>query len=234
MRTSISGLLAATLLGLATAAHADTAWSTQDYELHPGDFNGDGLTDMLYVARDPTHLSGIALSDGSGFNTPLQSWGNAYLGIPWSDGLYTILVADFNGDGKDDLFLQRDTPGDHYLLLTEEGGVGAISETLPNDAAGLDWSAKAHRLVAGDFNGDGHADLFLQASEGDGLNAVVTADAEGLITASAPDQSWDDGYAGFDWTASEALVFAGDFNGDGQEDLLLQARPLLPGPAPTP
>ena len=75
MRTSISATLAVVLLTMGSAARADTAWSSEDYALHPGDFNGDGLTDMLYVARDPAHLSGIALSDGSGFNTPLQSWG---------------------------------------------------------------------------------------------------------------------------------------------------------------
>ncbi|MFN8517729.1 MAG: VCBS repeat-containing protein, partial [Chloroflexia bacterium] len=231
MRTTKTLMAGLILLGAAGLVQAETAWSTQDYDLYPGDFNGDGLTDLLYVARDTRHLNGIALSDGSGFNTPLQSWGNAYLGIPWSDGTYRILVADFNGDGKDDLFLQRSTPGDHYVLLTEDGGIGAISQSLPNDAAGLDWSGKAHRLVAGDFDGDGRADLFLQANDAEGLNAVLTADAEGLFTAAEPLQSWKDGYAGFDWAVTEAQVFAADFNGDGHDDLLLQAEPL-PGTGP--
>ena len=224
-------MVAGLLLGVAPLAQADTAWSGEDYDLHPGDFNGDGLSDLLYVARDARHLNGIALGDGAGFNTPLQTWGNAYLGIPWSDGTYRILVADFNGDGKDDLFLQRNAPGDHYLLLAEEGGSGAISQSLPNDAAGLDWSSAAHRLVAGDFNGDGRSDLFLQSSDPEGLHAVMSADAEGLFSAEAPEQSWNEGYAGFDWAQSASLVYAGDFNGDGRADLLVQARPL-PGTGP--
>jgi hypothetical protein len=231
MRSFKTLMAAVLLLGAAPLAQADTAWSGEDYDLHPGDFNGDGLSDLLYVARDARHLNGIALGDAAGFNTPLQTWGNAYLGIPWSDGTYRILVADFNGDGKDDLFLQRNAPGDHYLLLAEEGGIGAISQSLPNDAAGLDWSSAAHRLVAGDFNGDGRSDLFLQSSDPEGLHAVMSADAEGLFSAEAPDQSWNEGYAGFDWAQSASLVYAGDFNGDGRADLLVQARPL-PGTGP--
>lgn len=186
------------------------------------------------MARDARHLNGIALGDGAGFNTPLQTWGNAYLGIPWSDGTDPgHLVADFNGDGKDDLFLQRNAPGDHYLLLAEEGGIGAISQSLPNDAAGLDWSSAAHRLVAGDFNGDGRSDLFLQSSDPEGLHAVMSADAEGLFSAEAPEQSWNEGYAGFDWAQSASLVYAGDFNGDGRADLLVLPH-RSPEPVPGP
>jgi len=58
------------LLGLAALAcarvAAATQWSAQDYDLVSGDFNGDGKTDILYIAKDPGKVSGIALSDGSG------------------------------------------------------------------------------------------------------------------------------------------------------------------------
>jgi hypothetical protein len=170
-------MLVVLLVGGAGRAGAATAWSAQDYDLYPGDFNGDGLTDLLYISKDGRHANGIVLSDGSGINSPLQSWGNAYLGIPWSDGTYNIIVADFDGDGKADILLQRKTTGDHYFLLTEDGGVGAITQTIPNDAAGLTWSADQHRIIAGDFNGDGRADLFFQATDPKGLNAIIAADA---------------------------------------------------------
>ncbi len=170
-------------------------------------------------------MSGIALSDGKGFSIPLQSWNNVYLGIPWSDGKYKVIVADFNGDGRDDVFLQRKDAGDHYLLISEDGGLGGIYQTIPNDGFGLTWSEDQHEIIAGDFNGDGRADLFLQAADSSGLNAILLTDKNGQFTAKTPYQSWKDGYVGFNWAANEALVFAGDFNGDGRADLLLQAKP---------
>jgi YD repeat-containing protein len=231
MRRFLKAIAASTLVCGLPIANAGSSWSTQDYDLYPGDFNGDGLTDLLYVAKDPGSLSGILLSDGVGVNNPIQSWDSRYLGIPWSAGLYNVIVADFNGDGKADIFLQRKTPGDHYLLLSAGGLIVAINQTIPNGAVGVNWSADQHRLVAGDFNGDGRADLFLQAADATGLNAVVLTDSAGQFTAVQPDQSWSDGYAGLKWAASEASVYAADFNGDSRADLLVQANPL-PGTGP--
>ncbi len=199
--------------------------SAKDYDFYTGDFNGDGYTDLLYIAKDPSHLSGIILSDGTTLSIPFQSWGNSYLGIPWSSGLYNVIVADFNGDGKDDILLQRKTPGDSYLLLTGKTGIVAISQTIANMTAGVEWSADQHRIVVGDFNGDGRADVFLQATTPGGLNAIILTDSNGQFTATAPVQSWNDGYLGFNWATSEAMVYAGDFNGDGRADLLIQAEP---------
>ncbi len=201
--------------------------SAKDYNFYAGDFNGDGYTDLLYIAKDPRHPSGIILSDGTNLTIPFQSWGSSYLGIPWSSGLYNVIVADFNGDGKADILLQRKTPGDSYLLLTGSKGVVAISQTIAETTAGVAWSADQHRIVVGDFNGDGKADVFLQATTPGGLNAIVLADANGQFTAPAPFQSWNDGYLGFNWATNEATVYAGDFNGDGLADLLIQAEPQI-------
>ena len=226
-----SAILVVMALGVSVDADAQNIWNKEDYDLYSGDFDGDGFSDLLYVARKSGDLSGIALFDGAGFNLPLQSWGNAYLGIPWSSGEYRILVADFNGDKKDDLFLQRNTPGDHYLLLTEDGGIGGIYQAVPQDAAGIAWSADVHQALAGDFDGDGRADLFFQPTDGKGLSAVVLTDGNGQFTSKEPDQSWENGYAGFNWATTESLIFSGDFDANGQDDLLIQAQPL-PGTGP--
>ena len=220
--------LAIVLLGLAytLTAHAEATWSAENYDLYGGDFNGDGNTDILFIAKDPSKPSGIALSDGTAPTNLWQTWASNFLGIPWSGNAYNVVVADFDGDGRSDIFLQRATPGDHYLLLTDTAArIVGISQAIPNGAMGLGWSGDQHRAIAGDFNADGRADLFLQSATASGLNAIVLADPSGLFTAATPMQTWMDGYLGFKWSTSSALVSAGDFNGDGRSDLLLEAYP---------
>jgi RHS repeat-associated protein len=136
-------------------------------------------------------------------------------------------VGDFNGDGKTDIFMQSNGPGDSYLLLMDaSGSVSAISQTVPASAMGLGWTGDQHHLVAGDFTGSGRAGLYLQPIEPTGVSAIVTTDQNGQFTASAPLQTWQEGYLGLKWSVSDANVYAGDFNGDGQADLLVQAVPI--------
>src|SRR5882724_2337645 len=101
-----------TLLLVGACAQAATSWSSQDYDLYSGDFNGDGKIDLLYVAKDSSRASGIALSDGTAPNIGWQSWPSDYLGIQWYGGQYVAVVGDFNNDGRADLLMQRSTPGD--------------------------------------------------------------------------------------------------------------------------
>lgn len=216
------------LIGLlfGSPSWAANNWSGGDFDLYAGDFNGDGNTDLLYIAKDASMPSGIMLSDGSSPTIDWQSWSSDYLGIPWSADAYNVIVADFNGDGRADIFLQSKTAGDSYLLLTDDNGhVGAISQTIPNSAMGLIWSATSHVLVAGDFDGSGKAGLFLQATSRNGVNAIVLTDENGQFTAQMPTQVWGDGYLGFNWSSLDSKIYVGDFNGDGRDDLLVQAIP---------
>lgn len=227
MRRILFGILCVLSWGWAGAAQPVNAWSTQDYDFYAGDFNGDGNTDILFVGRNPSLPSGILLSDGTAPTILGQTWASNYLGIPWSSNAYTVVVGDFNGDGKADIFLQSNGPGDSYLLLTDSSGqISAISQTIPAQAMGLTWTADQYHLVVGDFNGARRAGLFFQPTAPGGTAAVMYTDENGQFTSSAPAQTWDDGYLGFNWSLYDANVYAGDFNGDGLSDLLIQAQPV--------
>lgn len=236
---ALSFLVLAVVLGT-PAALASTTWSTQDYDLYPGDFTAAGKQGLLFVSKNPNMESGIALSDGTGPNVLWQSWPSDYLGINWSTGSYKVIVADFNGDGRADILLQATSAGGtSYLLLTDpQGHVSSKTQSIAATTFGLAWTADQHNLVVGDFNGDGKADLFFQATSVAGQHAIVLADASGQFTV-GPAQTWSDGYLELNWSTPRANVYAGNFDGDAYTDLLVQARPNMvmidfdvPFPAP--
>jgi RHS repeat-associated protein len=241
MKYFVPSLLLLLSLFSVPAAQAATTWSTQDYDLFPGDFTNAGQQGFLFIAKNPSADSGIALSDGSGPNVLWQTWPSNYLGLNWSSSAYKVIVADFNGDHRADILLQSTLPGGtSYLLLTDlQGHVSTITQAIAANALGPAFTADQHILIAGDFNGDGKADLFMQATSGAGQSAVILADSTGQFT-SGPANSWSDGYLGLNWSTPRALVYAGDFDGDGYIDLLVQARPKMvmidydvPFPVPT-
>jgi YD repeat-containing protein len=217
-------LASAIALTGSAAAQAQLPWSDDTHQIAFGDFNGDGKTDLLYVAKSSGANSGIALSNNAGPYQVNQSWPSNHLGIAWHSSTYKPVVADFNGDGKADVLLQRQAQGDHYLLFSNASGqLTAINQTIPYNLGGQVWSADAHRVVAGDFNGDGKADVFLQANVQSGLNAVYLASASGTFGSAV--QTWGNTHIGFRWSLQHAVVQAGDFNGDGKADLFVQAKP---------
>ncbi len=217
-------LLGAVLLASAGVAHAQLPWSDETHQIAFGDFNADGKTDLLYVAKSASANSGIALSNNAGPYILAQTWASNFLGIAWHSSIYKPILGDFNGDGRSDVFLQRQTPGDHYLLLANAiGQFTGISQTLAFNHDGHVWSADAHRILAGDFNGDSRTDLFLQAMTPSALNAIFLAGAAGGF--SSAQQTWGNVHLGFKWAVSNAIVHSGDFNGDGKDDLFVQAKP---------
>jgi RHS repeat-associated protein len=232
-KSSWLGLLVLAGSLMVPTAQAATSLSAQEYDLFVGDFNGDGRDDILYIAKNAAHASGIALSDASGEpSSPLQSWPSTYLGITWSTTAFSVHVADYNGDGHSDILLQANTAnGNSYLLFANaQGQISAINQTISASTAGLTWSSDQHQIVVGDFNGDGKADVFLQATSTSGTNAVVLADGNGQFTSASPAQQWGNSYLGLKWSTQNANVYAGDFNGaqvGGHPvfDLLVQARP---------
>jgi hypothetical protein len=85
-----------------------------------------------------------------------------------------VLAEDFNGDGKTDLALINHAPGWTTIPIALSSATGFTVEKLP--AAGFASLAASPNVepIAGDFNGDGTADIAL-INHAAGWNSVVVA-----------------------------------------------------------
>jgi Bacterial Ig-like domain (group 2)/FG-GAP-like repeat len=122
-----------------------------------------------------------------------------------------IVLADFNGDGKIDIAvsnsdLNTDTNTIAVFLNDGTGNFGTPVTTSVTTTASLG------KIVAGDFNEDGKADLAVsQISGGDQANRVLLGNGDGTF-AVQPEIKNSFGFL-------SAVVT--DINGDGHQDLVL-------------
>jgi len=122
-----------------------------------GDFNGDGIADLLsMLGRNGTNNYHAHMYKGNGstwlgtlstsgtLNFPISTWADA-------DKVHVI---DFNGDGKSDLMLIKDG---HCEIITFDG-------PYARSIYYAGFPTKWHLLFFGDFNGDRKTDILTRTS----------------------------------------------------------------------
>jgi RHS repeat-associated protein len=187
----------------------------------PLDWNGDGRMDLLVPWSDGKWR--VLIGTSSGFATPVHAGTG---GIPSNTASSNWLIADFNGDGLDDL-LRMNTAGivTVYARINGASGFGPESAVLTNsmltDGAFNAKPAGSTTIRKPDFNGDGRTDIAFYACEYDweyqacmGFSwfYAVASGNNYVLQANLPDS----GYA-------YQPNFA-DFNADGLTDLVYPAQ----------
>lgn len=191
------------------------------------DYDASGSLDLL-VQPDTLHDTvQITLTDATSENAErVITLPADHLGLDWTSENAAIVAGDFNGDGWVDLMLQPQSPDrmGALLLATGPAEYPYIAQSIPADFLGFDWPGISSHIVAGDFNGDGRAELLLQANDPMGLFYVINTDASGRLVSHG--QGWIDEYLARRWASQDTAVHVGDFDGDHRDDLLLQ--PISP------
>jgi hypothetical protein len=174
MRGSSGGLLAA---GQVWSAQVDAGF-TMNWDrtrLASGDFDGDGKVDVAILYDWGNSNIALLKSPGSstGLRPPGQVWSG---GSTYSWDRTKIDAGDFNHDGKADIAMLYDYGGPNVALLWFNGASGL-------NGPGQLWSASGNispamsldrsKLVAGDFNGDGKADLGVLYDYGNNNTAML-------------------------------------------------------------
>jgi probable HAF family extracellular repeat protein len=177
--------------------------------IQPDNFNGDNFSDMLWRnasgALSDWTMNGATIAGSS--SVTLQ--GNAVA----PDTSWKIAgTSDFNNDSKTDLLWRQDSGSLALWLMngstiTSSNAVTYQGNPIMPDAS---WSVAG----IGDFNRDGNADILWRQSSGalaiwqmngSAVQSSAPITYQGNVV--APDASWK-------------VVEIGDFNGDGNSDIL--------------
>jgi MBG domain (YGX type)/Bacterial Ig-like domain (group 3)/FG-GAP-like repeat len=184
--------------GFANASGSPIAVGTFPVAVAVGDFNGDGIVDLV-VADDADNNNLIILrGDGSGGFSPTPE-----SPITVGSHPFGVAVGDFNGDGYADLAVANTVSNTVSILLGN--GSGGFPSTTQVTVGTLPYT-----VATGDFNGDGNADLAVTNFTSNNVSILL-----------------GDGNGGFSEALGSPVtvgthpygVAVGDFDGDGHADL---------------
>ncbi|MFD7812432.1 VCBS repeat-containing protein [Streptomyces sp. NPDC059785] len=239
LRLALATAAAATLTGGLLTFTAGTALAADSATVPQADFNGDGVGDVAFSASG-AYVNGLKAAGQVvalyGTTTGVSSAQRTVLsqnsaGVPGSseagDGFGAeTAYADFNGDGYDDLAVSAawekvgsDVNGGTVAVLWgSASGLTGKAVTIPDPAVSShDYWGRT--LAAGDFDGDGKADLAVGNSSSTIYvyrGGITSAGAAGIVrsTLKPPIQSGGT-------TGGPRNLTAGDVNGDGRTDLVV-------------
>ncbi|MFN7221988.1 MAG: toxin TcdB middle/N-terminal domain-containing protein, partial [Burkholderiales bacterium] len=141
-----------------------------DFGVATSDFNGDGITDLMFYPLNPTtpvtqsYQVCLGRGDGTftmpaGYNTygnTCTAWTPAYTGAS-EDRLH--IIGDFNGDGRSDFVIFKKQGNDYLtdqICYSTGTRFDCVSDQSPTKRNLLDF------WVQGDFNGNGTTDFLFK------------------------------------------------------------------------
>ncbi|MBC8492498.1 MAG: VCBS repeat-containing protein [Chloroflexi bacterium] len=161
-----------------------------------GDFDGDGKTDLT-VWRPPEggqSAAHLMLLSGT---TPPYDYGQAqYKNSGWPSMGDIPIEGDFDGDGKTDVAIWRETAGVWII---------ATSSSNFTDYIFAQWGTPGDVPIAGDYDGDGKSDIGFFRN---GTWGILKSSADFAYEVSL----W------FSWGKAGDTPVVGDFDGDGKTD----------------
>ncbi len=205
----------------------DVRWTGEFRTIEVGDFDGNAADDLLLRALTPLDDTFLLLADGQGgfrtFVDVTDLFGMSK--AAWSASGSRAFVADFDGDGRDDILLQAlDGTGVSRLLRgNDQGGFDTARDvTTSPGLTASHWGDDHHRLIVGDFDADHAADVLLQARDTIRPTVLVPGNPAGGFKL-ATDVTDAAGMNATRWAASFRTAATADIDGDGDTDVVLQS-----------
>lgn len=182
-----------------------------------GDYNGDGISDILYVTQNENgNQFKAGIIRGGSFNTNMTGIGSGNQQIAnfsQSEMLFLasadrVEVIDYDGDGKHDIMIIKDTITKIYSF--NKGNPVPFSAELLYQAG---FPTKWHEFDLGDFNGDGRTDILTKSADGTKFTVHYSRSNNWF---EPKDYTFKN--TGYDSNLGGLIV--SDFNGDGKTDII--------------
>ncbi|RKN48478.1 VCBS repeat-containing protein [Micromonospora endolithica] len=197
-----------TLLG--TRTNIGTGWAKWTAVFSPGDFNGDGLNDVITRSA----AGELLLYRGNGTGRWLNGTAPDKIGSSgWQAFTSIFSPGDFNGDGFADVIV-RNSAG-QLKLYRGNGRGGWQNGTAPDTIGTSGWNQYTAMFSPGDFNGDGFADLIARNSAGE-LKLYRGNGRGAWLNGTAPET------IGTGWNKWNMIFSSGDVNSDGRADVIVR------------
>ncbi|MGF1938683.1 MAG: beta strand repeat-containing protein [Nostoc sp. ChiQUE02] len=167
------------------------------YSVAVADFNKDGKLDLVTANNSSSNISVLFGDDKAtgGFGPAVN------FALPSGSSPISLVVGDFNKDGKSDIVTANNASQNISLLLGDgTGGFGnAINFKVPS---------RPSFVTVDDFNGDGKSDLAVTSSYFNNVS-ILLGNGKGSFNSATP----------FNVGTNPNSVIVGDFNKDSKLDL---------------
>jgi hypothetical protein len=174
-----------------------TGWRRTWRSIIPGNFGGDGFTDLLFY--DPATATGeFYATDRTSKISLLKQHTN------WRSSWTHIIPGNFGGNGFTDLLFYDPSSNTGEFYATDgQGGITLLRQHT-------NWRSSWTQIIPGNFGGNGFTDLlFYDPSSNTG--ELYTTDGQGGLSLLRTHTNWRSS-----WTQ----IIPGNFGGNGFTDLL--------------
>lgn len=196
-------------------------WTTEtNVKSLVGDYDGDGMADILLTGNPGWTTVRLAISNGDGTFQIIETSQPSFAYWASQSGVQP-LVGDFNGDNRTDIALLGN-PYWNFVPMIFSNGNGSFTYTTQYIGPFAEWAAYSDTsILVGDVNHDGKADIALTGHLGWHSVPVALSNGDGTFNVvNAPLQHFPE------WAASTNVKpLIGDYNADGRADIALTGNP---------